>query len=153
LHTLGIVRRRWKIVYNYSAAVSLDGYPWALLASLSLFFVDAMHACFGTPDHMNLRKLSLAAVVAALLLSACAGAPVQEMSDARQAVAVAEQTLAGKPDSADLVSARQYLQAAQVALDAGDYSTARTDAQLARQLALRALGISQTPDGSGRSPR
>jgi hypothetical protein len=102
---------------------------------------------------MNVRKLSLAAVAAAFVLSACAGAPVQEMSDARQAVAVAEQTLAGKPESSDLTSARQYLQAAQAALDAGDYSTARTDAQLARQLALRALGISQTPDVSGRSPR
>jgi len=102
---------------------------------------------------MSSHKLSLAALVAALVLSACAGAPVQEMSDARQAVAVAEQTLTGKPESPDLVSARQYLQAAQTALDAGDYSTARTDAQLARQLALRALGISQTPDGSGHSPR
>src|SRR5690348_17883163 len=52
-------------------------------------------------------------LAALLLLVACAGAPVQEMSDARQAVAAAEQVLAGKPASATLESARKYLQAAQ----------------------------------------
>ena len=98
---------------------------------------------------MKVRKLNLAVLCAALVLAACAGAPVQEMSDARQAVAVAEQTLAGRPDSPDLVSARQYLQAAQAALDSGDYSVAREDARLARQLALRALGIAPPQDASG----
>lgn len=102
---------------------------------------------------MKVRILSLAAMTAALVLAACAGAPVQEMSDARQAVAVAEQTLAGKPASPDLASAHQYLQAAQAALDAGDYSTAREDARVARQLALRALGIAQPQDISSHSPR
>ena len=98
---------------------------------------------------MKVRTLNLAAACAALVLVACAGAPVQEMSDARQAVAVAEQTLAGRPTSPDLVSARQYLQAAQAALDSGDYSVAREDARLARELALRALGIAQPQDVSG----
>lgn len=98
---------------------------------------------------MKVRKLSLVAACAALVLAACAGAPVQEMSDARQAVSVAEQTLAGKPASPDLVSARQYLQAAQAALDSGDYAVAREDARLARQLALRAMGIAQPQDVSG----
>lgn len=102
---------------------------------------------------MKVRKLSLAAISAALILAACAGAPVQEMSDARQAVAVAEQTLAGKPTSPDLVNAHRYLQAAQAALDAGDYSTAREDARLARELALRALGIAQPTDISGHPSR
>jgi hypothetical protein len=74
------------------------------------------------------------------------------MSDARQAVAAAEQSLAGKPTTPDLAKARQYLQAAQVALDAGDFGTARGDAELARQLALRAMGLSQQTDISGRSP-
>ena len=95
------------------------------------------------------RAASLAALV---LLAACAGAPVQEMSDARQAVAAAEQVLAGKPTSPSLESARQYLQAAQSALDASDYSTARQDAQLARQLALHAMGLDQQADVSGHSP-
>ncbi len=83
------------------------------------------------------------------LLCACAGAPVQEMSDARQALAAAEQSLGDKPATPDVLKARQYLQAAQNALDAGDYSTAREDARLARQLALRALGTNP-PDGPTR---
>ena len=98
---------------------------------------------------MKVCKLGLVAIAAAFVLAACAGAPVQEMSDARQAVAVAEQTLAGKPDSPDLAKAHQYLEAAQAALDSGDYSAAREDARLARQLALRALGIAQPQDVSG----
>ena len=93
-----------------------------------------------------------ACLAALVLLAACAGAPVQEMSDARQALAAAEQALTGKPASPTLDSARQYLQAAQTALDAGDYSTARQDAQLARQLALRAMGLDQQADVSGHSP-
>lgn len=90
---------------------------------------------------------------ALLLLFACAGAPVQEMSDARQAVAAAEQTLAGKPVTPDLAQARQYLQSAQAALDAGDFSTAREDAQRARQLALHAMGLNPQGDASGRPTR
>jgi len=102
--------------------------------------------------HNPLRSAGWASSLAALLLLvACAGAPVQEMSDARQAVAAAEQTLAGRPASPDLESARQDLQAAQAALDAGDFSIAREDAQLARQLALRAMGLQS--DGSGRPPQ
>lgn len=95
----------------------------------------------------------LIAALAAALLAACAGAPVQEMSDARQAVAAAEQALGDKPATPDVIAARQYLQSAQGALDAGDFSTAREDARLARQLALRALGIGQPQDASGRPQR
>jgi hypothetical protein len=91
-------------------------------------------------------------LAAGLLLAACAGAPVQEMSDARQALAAAEQALGDKSATPDVLSARQYLQSAQSALDAGDYSTAREDARLARQLALRSLGIGQQQDGTGRPP-
>src|SRR6185437_16967896 len=99
--------------------------------------------------HNPLRTARWASSLAALvLLVACAGAPVQEMSDARQAVAAPEQTLAGTPASPSLQSAKQYLQAAQAALDAGEYSTARQDAQLARQLALRAMGLEQQSDVS-----
>lgn len=104
-------------------------------------------------QHKRLHGLRLAAALASLvLLFACAGAPVQEMSDARQAVAAAEQSLAGKPETPDLVKARQYLQAAQSALDAGDFGTAREDAQFARQLALRAMDLSNQPDLSSHSP-
>lgn len=106
----------------------------------------------GTAQHKLFHGLRLAAALASLmLLLACAGAPVQEMSDARQAVAAAEQSLAGKPVTPDLAKARQYLQAAQTALDAGDFGTAREDAQLARQLALRAMNLTPPTDASGHS--
>ncbi|MGE5625898.1 MAG: DUF4398 domain-containing protein [Bacillota bacterium] len=94
----------------------------------------------------------LAVIVAAAGLFGCAGAPVQEMSDARQALAAAEQAHAEKAASADMTHAQQYLEAAQKALDAGDYSTAREDAQLARQAALRALSLSKAQDINGHSP-
>jgi len=104
----------------------------------------------GNVQHRRLGGLRLAAAFTVLaLLIACAGAPVQEMSDARQAVAAAEQSLAGKPVSPDLAKARQYLQSAQAALDAGDFGAAREDAEVARQLALRAMGLSQPGDASG----
>ena len=94
----------------------------------------------------------LTVVLAGALACGCAGAPVQEMSDARQALAAAQQVHAEKGDAADLQRAQQYLDAAQKALDADDYSTAREDAQLARQSALRALSISQGQDINGRPP-
>ena len=99
----------------------------------------------------SLRLLAFG--LAAAVLYACAGAPVQEMSDARQALAAAEQAWVGKAPSSDMESARHYMLEAQTALDAGDYSTAREDAQLARQAALRALMQNQGHDGSGHPPR
>lgn len=97
-----------------------------------------------------LRLLVVAGIAAALF--ACAGAPVQEMSNARQTLAAADQAQAQKSAPADMERARRFLDAAQAALDAGDYSTAREDALKARQAALKALGISQGQDVSGRSP-
>lgn len=105
-------------------------------------------------QHIATRARRLIAVgLAAAALYACAGAPVQEMSDARQALAAAEQAWSGKTASADMESARRYIQAAQAALDQGDYSTAREDAQLARQAALRALMQAQAQDASSHTPR
>src|ERR1700743_747865 len=86
----------WKFAWEghtYRAGPMLDGPPWALIASSTLISPLIQ----GLRRSMKVRILSLAAMTAALVLAACAGAPVQEMSDARQAVAVAEQTLAGKP--------------------------------------------------------
>jgi outer membrane biogenesis lipoprotein LolB len=106
-----------------------------------------------TATHIAARALRLFALAsAAALLFACAGAPVQEMSNARQTLAAAEQAQADKSAPAEMENARHYLDAAQAALDAGDYSVAREDALKARQAALRALGISQGQDVSGHSP-
>ncbi|MFI4921660.1 MAG: DUF4398 domain-containing protein [Gammaproteobacteria bacterium] len=106
-----------------------------------------------TVPHIAAHALRLLAVAsAAVVLFACAGAPVQEMSNARQSLAAAQQAQADKSAPVDMESARHYLDAAQAALDAGDYSTAREDALKAQQAALKALGISQRQDVSGHSP-
>jgi hypothetical protein len=90
--------------------------------------------------------------VAAIAFCGCAGAPVQEMSDARQALAAAEQGHAEKTAPTEMSVARRYMDAAQAALDSGDYGTAREDATLASQAAAKALGISQAQNATGRAP-
>lgn len=143
-------QERCQEMHNYSAGLSLDGPAQALIASVSLFSTGLRAMSFQGSCHNLLYRMRWVSGLAALvLLVACAGAPVQEMSDARQAVAAAEQTLAGKPASPVLQSAKQFLQAAQAALDSGDFSTAREDAQRARQLALHAMDGGQPGDGSG----
>lgn len=103
--------------------------------------------------HIAARALGLFVVASgALMLFACAGAPVQEMSNARQSLAAAQQAQAEKSSPVDMENARHYLDAAQTALDAGDYSTAREDALKAQQSALKALAISQGQDVSNRNP-
>jgi len=91
----------------------------------------------------------LAAALLGGVLAACAGAPVQEMSDARQAVSVADQLQAAKAAPTEMATAHQYLEKAQSALDAGDYRAAREAALLARQAAVKALDISQQQQQTG----
>lgn len=86
-----------------------------------------------------------------LLLSACATAPVQEMSDARQALLAAED--AGALEYADktLANARAYLARAERALSIHDYSEARKQAELAKAAALEAreLALERMQQHSG----
>lgn len=84
-----------------------------------------------------------AVLAAALLLSACAGPPVQEMSDARQAIQAAEQ--AGAEDKAPMVlqQARDYINAAEQKLQKRAYNGARVDARLAREKASHAISITR----------
>ena len=60
-----------------------------------------------TVPHIAARALRLLAVAsAAVVLFACAGAPVQEMSNARQSLAAAQQAQADKSAPVDMESAR-----------------------------------------------
>lgn len=78
-----------------------------------------------------------------LLLSvgACASAPVQEMSDARQAIRAAEEAGASEAPSYPLQQARQLLEQAQSELEAGAYLSARRLAQAARDQATLARQV------------
>jgi uncharacterized protein DUF4398 len=72
------------------------------------------------------------------LVTACATAPIQEMSDARQALQAADQAGAAQLAPASLKSAKAYVKKAEQALELRSYGEARRDAELARELAIRA---------------
>jgi hypothetical protein len=77
-------------------------------------------------------------VVVILSLAACTTAPVQEMSDARQAIRSAEEAGAAQRPSDALSAAQRLLRAAQTYLEAGAYDDARRFASDARDEAIKA---------------
>lgn len=87
----------------------------------------------------------------ALLLAGCAGAPVQEMSNARQSIDAAR--LAGAAERAPglLEEAETLLRQAEDALEAGAFDAARDDARAADSVARRAREMA-APDGGRPSP-
>lgn len=77
-------------------------------------------------------------LIAVLVISACAGAPVQEMSNARQALEAARKAGAETRANNELRSAEELLQRAEQALIEGNYKQARADAEAARNQAVMA---------------
>ncbi len=65
--------------------------------------------------------------------------PAQEMSDARQAIAVAREAGAAQHGAIHLKAAEDYLDSARQALNKGEYHTARRNAKHAKMKALDAL--------------
>ena len=88
----------------------------------------------------------LAAVAALLLLAACAGAPVQEMSDARQAIQAAEEAGAREHAPGAFSDAQKLLSSAEQKLQIRAYSGARHDAREARRRAAEALRASRVEE-------
>ena len=87
--------------------------------------------------------LLLAALVAGSLLTGCAGAPLQEMSDARQAIRAAERAGAEKHAPAPLVESRQLVEQARASMQKGDYREARDSAEQARERAMEARRLAE----------
>lgn len=87
-------------------------------------------------------------LAALLLLAGCAMAPVQEMSDARQALLAAEEAGATEHARDTLAHARAYLGRAEQALAAQEYDRARKQAELARAAAreARELALERVQD-------
>jgi hypothetical protein len=80
-----------------------------------------------------------------LVFAACQTAPpVQEMSDARQAIMVAKEAGAEEHAAADLRAAENFLQSAESSLNTRNYATARHDAVQAKTKALEALQRSES---------
>jgi hypothetical protein len=87
--------------------------------------------------------------VLVLALPGCAGAPVQEMSNARQAIKAAREAGAGKVVPETLNEAQTLLERAEINLQKRAYRDARRYAIAARGKAGEALGAVQLSDADG----
>lgn len=88
-----------------------------------------------------MKNLVLACVL--LVVAACAGAPVQEMSDARQAIRAAQAAGAVERAPDHLGRAQSLIDEAQRQLQRHEYREAQRNALEAREEAVRALQISR----------
>ena len=89
------------------------------------------------------------ALALTLLLAACETAPpVQEMSDARQAITVAREAGAADLAAAELAEAEKHLQNAEDKLDDEQYREARYAALEAKLRAQKALQLSEASKDS-----
>ncbi len=100
------------------------------------------------PGVMHKRKspaglhLKLITVVCLTVLAACSSPPVQEMSDARQAIKAAEGANAAVHAPERLTKARLHLKEAELKLQKKAYNSAKNDAIQAKNQALEALRTS-----------
>jgi Domain of unknown function (DUF4398) len=81
----------------------------------------------------------LALFVGVACLAGCASAPVQEMSDARQAIAAAQAAGATSAKSPDFYAAEAAITRAQTHLEAQEFTRARLAAMQAKRHAATAL--------------
>ncbi len=84
------------------------------------------------------------AMLVCFALAACAGAPVQEMSNARQAIRAARDAGAERVAPQQLVEARSYMESAEKSLQSRNYRDARRSALAARGKAVEALDAAQS---------
>ncbi len=92
------------------------------------------------PVAMSLRAPAVALSLL-VLLAACAAAPTQEMSDARQSVQAAHDAGADKYASQNLNNAEEYLKKAERELELRFFGRARHDAIVAKSEALKAHNV------------
>lgn len=89
--------------------------------------------------NLDVVTMRIAALLVLLIgLVGCTSAPVQEMSDARQALQAAETAGAVTHSAEAYQQARRFLRQAQQHLETGDYRHARRNAVTAKEVALEA---------------
>jgi hypothetical protein len=115
--------------------------------------VTVVTSCLFLQGFPHLPRIFLPLLLAFALLSVavvsgCAGAPVQEMSNARQAVRAAERAGATATAPEALGEAKQLLKSAESHLRRGDYRSARDEAELARTRAVEARSLAETAKAS-----
>ena len=93
---------------------------------------------------MSSRALFLVLI---LFVSGCATeAPVQMMSDARQAIAAAEEADAPRLAPVPIAEARRYIALAETQIRNGSFTYAWQNAQRAKNRAVEALNAARTED-------
>jgi len=93
--------------------------------------------------------LLLAVLFASSPLAGCAGMPLQQMSDARQAIRAAERAGAETHAPELLTEARDLVERARKSMHGGEYRGAREDAELARDKAIEARRVAESASGAG----
>jgi hypothetical protein len=96
--------------------------------------------------------LFLALLVLAGSVGGCAGAPVQEMSNARQAVKAAERAGATVHAPEEFSEAQRLLTQARANLHRGDYRAAREEAEQSREKAVAARRLAETATATTQQP-
>ena len=100
-------------------------------------------------SYKNYKMIRVPATIGILLLAACVTAPpVQEMSDARQAIAAAEEADAERVAADTLADARRFLAEAERQIQEQAYGPARMNAVRAKNRAVLALRSTQEPDAA-----
>jgi outer membrane murein-binding lipoprotein Lpp len=94
----------------------------------------------------------IAIFVGIACLAGCSSAPVQEMSDARQAIAAARNAGVTEVTSPDLYAAQAAITRAEKHIDAQEYTRARLAALEAKHHAGAALTMAQHADGPHGDP-
>jgi outer membrane murein-binding lipoprotein Lpp len=94
----------------------------------------------------------LALFVGVAWLAGCAGAPVQEMSDARQAIAAARAAGATAATSPDFYAAQAAIARAENHLQAQEFTRARLAAMEAKRHAAAALATANAGGSVGAHP-
>ncbi len=89
-----------------------------------------------------------AALLGAALASGCAGWPVQEMSNARQAIVAAQKAGAEQYAPEMLADAQKLLASAKSHSGKGDYRMAREEADQARDKAIEARKLAEQAQAS-----
>lgn len=103
----------------------------------------------GALQYKNYKMSRVLATIGAFMLAGCVSAPpVQEMSDARQAIAAAEQADAQRVAADTLADARRFLAEAEQQIQQEAYGPARMNAIRAKNRALLALRSTRPREAS-----
>jgi len=94
-------------------------------------------------SRLSTSPFLVATLLVIALVAGCAGAPVQEMYDARQAVKAAHKADAEKYAPELMVEAQRLLASAKANVSKGEYRVARDEAEQAREKAMEARRIAE----------